>query len=72
MLFLQAQNSRLNFLVLVALGRQLFTQAVFTVILPGQQVTLRRVMKDEQFRLTGYVNDAIAFDIGGSLRARQS
>ena len=41
-------------------------------ILPGQQVTLRRVMKDEQFRLTGYVNDAIAFDIGGSLRARQS
>ena len=41
-------------------------------ILPGQQVTLRRVRKDEQFRLTGYVNDAIAFDIGGSLRARQS
>ena len=37
-----------------------------------QQVTLRRVMKDEQFRLTGYVNEEIAFDIGGSLRARQS
>ena len=40
-------------------------------ILPDQRVTLRRVMKDEQFRLTGYVNDAIAFDIGGSLRGRQ-
>ena len=41
-------------------------------ILPDQRVTLHRVMKDEQFRLTGYVDDSIAFDIGGSLRARQS
>ena len=40
-------------------------------ILPDQRVTLHRVMKDEQFRLTGYVDDSIAFDIGGSLRTRQ-
>ncbi len=37
-------------------------------ILPGQKVVLHRVMREHQYRLTGYVNDAIAFDIGGTLR----
>ena len=39
-------------------------------VLPEHKVTLHRVMKDQQYRLTGYVNEAIAFDIGGSLRKR--
>ena len=37
-------------------------------ILPGQQVTLRRILHDRQYRLTGFVNDSIAFEIGGVLR----
>ncbi len=37
-------------------------------ILPGQRVTLRRVTRDRQYRLTGYVGDTIAFDIGGTMR----
>ena len=36
----------------------------------GQRVLLRRVVKDRQYRVTGYVDDSIAFDIGGSLRNR--
>ena len=39
-------------------------------ILPGQRVLLRRVMKNQQYRLTGYIGDMIAFDIGGNLRSR--
>ena len=39
-------------------------------VLPDQRVVLHRVMKDRQYRLTGYVDDAIAFDIGGVLRYR--
>ena len=37
-------------------------------ILPGQSVTLRRILHDRQYRLTGFVNDSIAFEIGGVLR----
>jgi len=41
-------------------------------ILPGQKVTLRRIQKDRQYRLAGYVGDAedttLAFEIGGVLR----
>lgn len=40
-------------------------------VLPDQRVRLRRVMKDMQYRLTGYTDDVIAFDIGGTLRPRQ-
>ena len=40
-------------------------------VLPGQRVVLHRVMKDLQYRLTGYVDDAIAFDIGGTLTPRR-
>ena len=39
-------------------------------VLPEQNVVLHRILKDRQYRLTGYVNDSIAFDIGGSLRSR--
>ena len=37
-------------------------------ILPGQRVRLRRIMHDRQYRLTGFVDDSIAFEIGGVLR----
>ena len=37
-------------------------------ILPGQRVRLRRIMHDRQYRLTGFVDDSIAFEIGGILR----
>ena len=40
-------------------------------VLPEQRVMLHRVMKGQQYRLTGYVDDAIAFDIGGNLRKRE-
>lgn len=40
-------------------------------VLPEHRVVLHRVMKDRQFRLTGYLGDTIAFDIGGSLRERK-
>ncbi len=40
-------------------------------IVPGQRVTLRRVLRDQQYRLTGYVGDTAAFDIGGTLKPRQ-
>ncbi|MCR5296509.1 MAG: hypothetical protein K6E17_03780 [Clostridiales bacterium] len=39
-------------------------------VLPDQRVTLHRILKDRQYRLSGYVDGAIAFDIGGTLRAR--
>jgi len=38
-------------------------------ILPGQRVTLHRVLKDRQYRLAGYTDEeAPAFEIGGILR----
>ncbi len=40
-------------------------------VLPTQRVLLHRVIREKQYRLTGYVDDAIAFDIGGVLRDRQ-
>ena len=39
-------------------------------VMPEQRVVLRKVIKDRQYRLTGYTGDSIAFDIGGSLRRR--
>ena len=39
-------------------------------ILPGQRVTLRRVQKDRQYRLSGFVDgNTPAFEIGGALRS---
>ncbi len=37
-------------------------------ILPGQRITLHRIQRDQQYRLAGYVDDSIAFEIGGVLR----
>ena len=38
-------------------------------ILPGQKVTLHRVLKDQRYRLAGYTDeDKPAFEIGGILR----
>ena len=37
-------------------------------ILPGQRITLRRIMHERQYRLTGFVDGSIAFEIGGVLR----
>ena len=37
-------------------------------ILPGQKVLLRRIRKDLQYRLAGYVGDTPAFEIGGVFR----
>ena len=37
-------------------------------ILPGQRITLRRIMHGRQYRLTGFVDGSIAFEIGGVLR----
>ena len=39
-------------------------------ILPDQEVTLHRVLSGNRFRLTGFVDSAVAFDIGGNLRER--
>jgi acyl-ACP thioesterase len=39
-------------------------------VLPGHVITLRRIMKDDEYRLSGKVNDSIAFEIGGTLRRR--
>ena len=39
-------------------------------ILPGQTVVLRRIMKDGQYHLSGYVEEQVAFEIGGTLRPR--
>ena len=38
-------------------------------ILPGQKVTLHRILREKQYRLSGYTGDATpAFEIGGLLR----
>lgn len=37
-------------------------------ILPGQKITLRRIMKENRYTFSGIVNDAAAFEIGGTLR----
>ena len=39
-------------------------------VLPGHAVTLRRILKGNEYRLSGIVNDSTAFEIGGSLRKR--
>ena len=39
-------------------------------VLPGQTVTLRRILKDREYRLSGRVGDTAAFEIGGVLRPR--
>ncbi len=39
-------------------------------VLPDHIVTLRRILKDHEYRLSGIVNDSVAFDIGGTLRKR--
>ena len=39
-------------------------------VLPGQTVVLRRILKGEQYRLSGKVGDTVAFEIGGTLRPR--
>ena len=37
-------------------------------ILPGQKLVFRKILHGNQYRLTGYMNDTAAFDIGGTLR----
>ncbi len=37
-------------------------------ILPSQKVTLHRILREQQYRLAGYVDQSIAFEIGGILR----
>ena len=39
-------------------------------VLPEHTVTLRRILKDNEYRLSGIVNDSVAFEIGGTLRKR--
>ena len=39
-------------------------------VLPGHTVTLRRILKGNEYRLSGTVNGSFAFDIGGTLRKR--
>lgn len=39
-------------------------------VLPGHTVTLRKILKGREYRLSGKVNDSVAFEIGGSLRPR--
>lgn len=39
-------------------------------ILPEHTVTLRRILKGNEYRLSGIVNDTVAFEIGGTLRKR--
>ena len=39
-------------------------------VLPGHVVTLRRILKDNEYRLSGKVGDTTAFEIGGTLRKR--
>ena len=39
-------------------------------VLPGHTVTLRRILKGNEYRLSGTVNGSVAFDIGGTLRKR--
>ena len=37
-------------------------------ILPSQKVTLHRILREQQYRLAGYVDQSLAFEIGGLLR----
>lgn len=39
-------------------------------VLPGHEVTLRRILKGNEYRLSGSVNSSVAFEIGGTLRKR--
>ena len=39
-------------------------------VLPEHVVTLRRILKGPEYRLSGKVGDSVAFEIGGSLRKR--
>ena len=40
-------------------------------VLPDHTVTLRRILRDQQYRLSGTVGDSVAFEIGGTLRKRK-
>ncbi|MBR0266927.1 MAG: hypothetical protein IJQ71_05750 [Clostridia bacterium] len=37
-------------------------------VLPGQKLIFRKVLRDNHYRLTGYLGDTAVFDIGGTLR----
>ena len=37
-------------------------------VLPGQKVTVHKILREQQYRLAGYVDNSIAFEIGGVLR----
>lgn len=39
-------------------------------VLPDHVITLRRILKDNEYRLSGIVNESTAFEIGGILRKR--
>jgi len=39
-------------------------------ILPGQKIRLRKILHGNEYRLTGFVGDTNAFEIGGVLRPR--
>ena len=39
-------------------------------VLPSHTVTVRRVLRDGQYRVSGSVEGTVAFDIGGTLRRR--
>ena len=39
-------------------------------VLPDHTVTLRRILKGSEYRLSGIVIDSVAFEIGGTLRKR--
>ena len=39
-------------------------------VLPGSVVTLRRIIRDNEYRLSGTVGETNAFEIGGTLRKR--
>ena len=39
-------------------------------VLPEHTVTLHRILKGNEYRLSGVVNDTVAFEIGGTLRKR--
>lgn len=40
-------------------------------ILPGQQLLLRRILRDQEYRFIGILNEKPAFEIGGRLRKRK-
>lgn len=39
-------------------------------VLPGHVITLHRILKNTEYRLSGVVNNSVAFAIGGTLRRR--